>query len=73
MSLNKRCDLYEGQEYSGCQWSAITGYWAKIMGATYMRVHPVFDDIRQLGPSVHLYDRDIMEISLRYRLSEKTM
>ena len=33
---SRRCDLYEGQNYNGSQWTSIHEYLAKIMGATYM-------------------------------------
>ena len=42
----RRCDLYEGQEYAVSQWGAIPANWVKLMGATYMRVRPISEDIR---------------------------
>ena len=40
------CDLYEGQQYAVSQCQAILGNWVKFMGATYMRVRPICEDIR---------------------------
>ncbi len=38
--------VYEGQDYSVSQWTAILENWVKFMGATYMLVQPICEDIR---------------------------
>ena len=40
--------------YNGSQWTAICEYWAKVMGATYMRVRPICEDIwyMQISPRI---------------------
>ncbi len=45
MRSNQGCDLYGGHTYSGGDLSAAGGIWAKIMGATYMQMQPICDNI----------------------------
>ena len=42
----KGCDLYEGQEYNVSQCAPIPENWAMFMGATYMRVRPICEDVQ---------------------------
>ena len=43
---NKGCDLYSRCKYNGSHLPSIPDIWAKIMGATYMRMLPICKDIR---------------------------
>ena len=55
MSLKQGGAIYEGLVYCGSQWGANPGYLNKIVGATYMRVRLICEDIQYFVHIVGLF------------------